>query len=127
MVDSCLIFNPPRNSLRGARRSWNPTYYIPNGSTTETREQIIREEHKEDRYIFDNKTTMDDALKGEMVDTIEDAYLYDLRNRYTRYLGVTTRDLPDHLIDWYGKITAANHEANKIRMNDPIDKEHTND
>ena len=62
-------------------------------TTTENREQIIRQ-HKEDRRIFDNNTNMDDALKGQIIDTIEDStYLYEVRNKYTtRYLGITTRD-----------------------------------
>ena len=93
---------------------------IPNRSSTEICEQIIRQ-HKEDRRIYDNTTNMDNALKGQIIDTIKDIYLFELRNKYTGYLGVTTRDLLDHLIDQYGKITTADLEANKSRMNEPID------
>ena len=99
---------------------------IPNRSTAESREQIIRE-HKEERRVYDNNTTMDDALKGQIIDTIEDTYLCELRNKYTGYLGVNTRDLLDHLIDRYGKITPADLEANKMRMNEPIDATQTID
>ena len=69
---------------------------------------------------------MYDVLKGQIIDTIGDTYLCELRNKYyTGYLGVTTRDILDHLIGQYGKITAADLEANKSRMNEPIDITHT--
>ena len=99
---------------------------IPNWSWTGIREQIIRQ-HKEDRRIYDTTTNMDDALKGQIIDTIKDTHLCELRNKYTGYLGVATRDLLHHLIDRYGKITTADVEANKSRMNEPIDITHTID
>ena len=99
---------------------------IPPNSTGAAREQL-RTEHKEARRIYDNTTNMDDALKGQVIDTIDDAYLCEMRNKYTGYLGVTTRDLLDHLIDRYGKITPADLETNKKRMNEPIDATQTID
>ena len=97
---------------------------IPNRASTENREEIIRQ-HKEDRRIFDNNANMDDALKGQIINTLEDMYMCELRNKYTGCLGVTTRGLLDHLIDRYGKITTADLEANKSRMNEPIDTTQT--
>ncbi len=64
---------------------------------------------------------MDDALKAQLVDAINDPYLSEMHSKYTGYLGVTTRDLIDHLLDRYGKITPANIEACKKRMNEPLD------
>jgi hypothetical protein len=64
---------------------------------------------------------MDGALKTQVIDTIQDTYLSEMRNKYTGYLGVTTRDLLDHLLDRYGKITPADIEDCKRRMNEPID------
>ena len=63
---------------------------------------------------------MDDALKTQIIDTVEDTYLCEMRHKYTGYLGVKTRDLLDHLLDRYGKITAADLAACQIRMNEPI-------
>jgi hypothetical protein len=37
------------------------------------------------------------------------------------YLGITTRDRINHLLDQYGKITPAVIEECKCRMNEPID------
>ena len=100
--------------------------YIPPNASVATREQLWTE-HKEARRIYDNTTNMDDALKGQIIDTIDDAYLCEMRNKYTGYLGITTRNLLDHLIDRYGKITPADLETNKKRMNEPIDTTQTID
>jgi hypothetical protein len=99
---------------------------IPGNANTAARE-AIRIAHKEARRIYDNHVNMDDALKGQVIDTIDDTYLCEMRNKYTGYLGVTTRDLLDHLIDRYGKITPADLETNKKRMNEPIDSTQTID
>jgi hypothetical protein len=74
-----------------------------------------------ERKIYDNHTNMDDALKSQIIDAVNDVYLSEVRNKYTGYLGVTTRDLIDHLLDRYGKITASDIEECKKRMNEPID------
>jgi hypothetical protein len=80
-----------------------------------------RHAHKEERRIFENHQNMDDALKAQVIDTIEDTYLNELRNKYTGYLGVSTRDLFDHLLDRYGKITPADIADCKRRINEPLD------
>ena len=45
--------------------------------------------YKEARHIYDNHSNMDDALKAQVIDTIEDTYLCEMHNKYTEYLGVT--------------------------------------
>jgi hypothetical protein len=92
---------------------------IPGGATKTVREQL-RAEHHENRRVFDNHHKMDDALKAQVIDTIQDTYLSEMQNKYTGYLGVTTRDQLDHLLDRYGKITPADIEDCKRRMNEPI-------
>ena len=42
---------------------------------------------------------MDDALKTQLLDAVEEPYVSELRNRYTGYMGITTRDLLDHIMD----------------------------
>ena len=63
---------------------------------------------------------MDDALKAQLIDSVDDTYLCEVRNKYTGYLGINNRDLIDHLLDRYGKITPADIEACKFQMNEPI-------
>ena len=64
---------------------------------------------------------MEDALKTQVIDTVNDTYLCELRNKYTGYMGVSTRDLFDHLLDRYGKITPADIAECKKRMNETLD------
>ena len=57
---------------------------------------------------------MDDTLKAQLIDIVNDTYLCEVRNKYTGYLGITTRDLIDHLLDHYGNITPADIEECKV-------------
>jgi hypothetical protein len=99
---------------------------IPANTTVAAREQLCLE-HKEVRRVYGNHVNMDDALKGQVIDTVHDTYICEMRNKYTGYLGITTRDLLDHLLDRYGKITPADLELNNKRMNEPIDSTQTID
>ena len=85
--------------------------------TRETRKTA----HEEARRIYDNHTNMDDALRVQLIDSVDDTYLCEVHNKYTVYLGITTRNLINHLLDCYGNITPAEFEACKVRMNEPID------
>ena len=60
---------------------------------------------------------MDDALKTQLLYSVEDPYVSELRYLYVGYMGLTTRDLIDHLMDWYGSIIAAYLKANESRIN----------
>ena len=93
--------------------------YIPLAATAPIWE-VIRLQHTEERHVYDNHVNMDDALKSQVINAIHKTYICEMRNKYTGYLGVTTRDLLDHLLDWYGKITPANIETCKCRMIEPI-------
>ena len=42
---------------------------------------------------------MENALKSIIIDAVDEVYIGKLRNKYTGYLGITARDLLDHLID----------------------------
>jgi hypothetical protein len=42
-------------------------------------------QHKESRRIFDNNQSVDDALKAQIIDTINHTYLCRLQNKYTGY------------------------------------------
>ena len=64
---------------------------------------------------------MENALKSIIIDAVDEVYIGKLRNKYTAYLGITARDLLDHLIDRYGKITPAYVEECKKEMIKPID------
>ena len=64
---------------------------------------------------------MNDIPKTQFLDAVEEPYVSGLRNRYTRYMGVMTQDLLDHLMDRYDNITAANIKANEACINEALD------
>jgi hypothetical protein len=80
-----------------------------------------RMNHKEALKQFHHHNNMNDALKTQIIDAVADTYLGELRNRYTGYLGVTPRDLLDHLLERYGKITASDIANCRTRMEAPMD------
>ena len=85
-------------------------------TATSASRQQLRDQHAEEHRIFTNHVNMDDALKTQLLDAVEEPYVSELRNHYTGYMGVTTRDLIDHLMDRYSNITAANLKANEARI-----------
>ena len=85
--------------------------------TRETRKTA----HEEARRIYDNHSNMDEELKAQLIDSVNDTYPCGVRNKYTGYLGITTQDLINNLLDRYGKITPTDIEEYKDRMNKPID------
>jgi hypothetical protein len=97
-----------------------PVPIHPNNANKAQRESQ-RLEFKEDRRIYESHIIMDNALKSQVIDTINNTYLCELRNKYTGYMKISTRDLFDHLLDRYGKITPADIETCKRRMNEPTD------
>ena len=64
---------------------------------------------------------MEDALKSIIIDAVDEVYIGELRNKYTGYLGITARNLLDHLLDHYGTITPLCVEECKKQINEPID------
>ena len=55
---------------------------------------------------------MDESLKNQAINAIEDIYLKGLKNKYTGFLGVTCHDLLEHLTDKYEKTTTSDIKAN---------------
>ena len=93
---------------------------IPAAASVALRQQL-RDEHVEQQRIYQNHINMDDALKTQLIDAVDEPYISELRNKYTGFMGITTRDMVDHLLDRYGKITPADLKDNERRMNEPLD------
>ena len=53
----------------------------------------------EAHQIFENSATMDEALRHQIIGTIEDTYITEKRNKYTGFTGVKTINLVHHLIN----------------------------
>ena len=95
--------------------------FNPNVRYTQAQRDEIVRQHKEATRIFENCTNTDLALKAQLCEAVQDVYLEEKRNRYTGYLTVPTKELMDHLLKRYGKITDGDLQLNKQRMNEPMD------
>jgi hypothetical protein len=77
--------------------------------------------HRAAQKLFEQHNNMNDALKTQIIDSIADTYIGELRNRYTGYMAVTPRDLIDHLLERYGRITASDIANCRTKMEAPMD------
>ena len=57
-------------------------------NSTVARRQQANETCVESQRIFENSETMEEALKHQIIETIEDTYILELCNRYTWFVGV---------------------------------------
>jgi hypothetical protein len=81
-----------------------PIHDLPANAATRETDRI---NHKAAQKLYEHHNNMNDALKTQIIDTVADTYIGELRNRYTGYMGVAPRDLIDHLLERYGRITAS--------------------
>ena len=88
--------------------------------TTAERETVIRE-HKETRRLYDTITNVELALRNQVINAVDEVYLSEKRNRYTGYHRVSTRELLDHLMQRYGKITPLACKQNKTCFEEQLD------
>eukprot|EP00957_Ditylum_brightwellii_P095592 7281906-Ditylum_brightwellii.AAC.1 len=82
--------------------------------------------NKDNRYKKELDTykihiAMDDVLKKQIQETLGNVYICQLHHKYGAYLGVTVRDVLNHLMDWYGQSKPADLVANRKEYNKPID------
>eukprot|EP00957_Ditylum_brightwellii_P185357 14114064-Ditylum_brightwellii.AAC.1 len=77
--------------------------------------------YKEEKAIFDNHNTVEEVLKTQLQEAVEDICLRQIKNKYTSYLGVITRDMIKHSLDRYGKITPTSLTNNIHWFNVPMD------
>ena len=78
-------------------------------------------EHTRRTKLFTNHTNMDEALKNQIIASVQDAYLLRLKNRYTGYMSHTARDMLQHLLARYGKIMPSDLDKNVKTFNEPMD------
>ena len=72
-------------------------------------------------YTYRCCTSMESALKAQVIEAVEEMYLVAIRNRYTAYLVVSVRDLLDHLLLRYGRISARDLVENMKTLHQPLD------
>ena len=72
---------------------------FPEDYTNEAERLTNNRKYLGERRTYDNHNNMDNALKSQIIDTIHETYLCEKRKRLIGFLGVSTRDLLDHLLD----------------------------
>eukprot|EP00957_Ditylum_brightwellii_P211220 15365909-Ditylum_brightwellii.AAC.2 len=61
--------------------------------------ETMEHQYKIEKAIYDNHNTVEEAVKTQIQDAIKVTHLWQLKNKYTIYMGVTSRDIIDHLLD----------------------------
>ena len=64
---------------------------------------------------------MDKALRQQIIETIEDNYIPELRIKYTGFMGVKTIYLVQHLMGRYGRMTETDLKENLKRFDEALD------
>ena len=84
---------------------------IPLNATISLQEKL-QLQHDKGWRIYKTMGTMNEALKNQVINSVEDTYLKGLKKKYTGFLVVTCRNLLEHLVDRYGKIMTTDLKSN---------------
>ena len=80
-----------------------------------------KREHEESTREFRLFKAVDNALKNQLVNAIDDIYIKDLRDRVTGFATLSLRDILQYLYQTYGSVTPAHLTANDERFRAPYD------
>lgn len=97
-----------------------PTATIPANSTGPQIAALERA-HKQQMSIYLTYRNVDAALKQQILAAVPKKYLKALYNRTTGFMGVTARQLLEHLQTQYGKLTPTQFKQNADRFAQPYD------
>ena len=92
-----------------------------NKNSTVTHHQQSNETYGKSHQIFENDATMYDALKHQIIETIEDTCIAEIQNKYTWFMVVNKIYLVHHLMDRYGIITETGLKENHKRFYEALD------
>eukprot|EP00957_Ditylum_brightwellii_P068158 5173898-Ditylum_brightwellii.AAC.1 len=84
-------------------------------------QETMEHQYKLEKVIYDNHNMVEEVVKAQIQEAIKDIFLRQLKNKYTRYMGVTSRHIIDHLLDWYGKSTPSDLTSNSKRFQEGVD------
>eukprot|EP00957_Ditylum_brightwellii_P036318 2750578-Ditylum_brightwellii.AAC.1 len=108
---SATVYNPPTAPARVT---------LPGNASSQARNDKDSQ-HKKELDAYKNHIEMDDVLKKQIQEAVDNVYICQLCHKYSAYLGMMVRDVIDHLMDWYGQIKPANLVANGDEYNKPMD------
>jgi hypothetical protein len=75
-----------------------------------------RHQWEEDVQTYRTYTSVQQALKKQIISVFEPMYLDILNDNMVGYVNISERDMLDHLFDTYGNITAVDLEINFEHM-----------
>jgi hypothetical protein len=95
-------------------------------TTDGTASQISPARHlrEEDVQTYQTCTSVQQALKKQIISVFEPMYLDILNNNMVGYAIISARDMLDHLFETYGNITAVDLEINFEHMRRAWDPQH---
>ena len=100
---------------------------VPKNIPTDQKYQL-QLHHEEGQRIYDNTARMDKALNNQVIQSVEDRYLKELKNKQIGFLGVMWHHMLENILDSYGNIMTTDLKAKNQQMNElinillPIDK-----
>ena len=120
-----LILPPATYTLITNEIFWAPVNpgSLPVVADTATQYQISKQvrQHKEELRIWQEYRFTNQALKQQLLQTFDEAYVRGLRNYHTGYTNISTQHLMTYLYTTYGVITPADIEDNDSKMREPFD------
>jgi hypothetical protein len=79
---------------------------------TEAQNSAARHQWEEDVQTYRTYTSVQQALKKQIINVFEPMYLDILNDNMVGYANVSARDMLDHLFETYGNITSVDLEIN---------------
>ena len=98
---------------------------IPPGSTQHQATRL-REDWREAKDLFRETVDLENALKKQLIEAIDDEYLQELRNPVTNSITQPIAQVITHLFDRYGEVTQATldealHKVKNMNLSLKID------
>jgi hypothetical protein len=120
-----LIISDASYAMIAATTNYNPTFWITPqapgrapATTDGTAAQIRAARHiwEEDVQTYRTCTSVQQALKKQIIGVFEPMYLDILKDNVVGYANISARGMLDHLFETYSNITAVNLEINFEHM-----------
>jgi Ran GTPase-activating protein (RanGAP) involved in mRNA processing and transport len=77
--------------------------------------------HTDSHWEYVEHDVLMQALRKLIIESVEEKYIKNLRNKYTHYNAITPSAILKHLFNNYGKITSEDIVQNKNRLTEPWD------
>ena len=88
---------------------------------TTAEKYALNTQHAKELAEFETHTEVSDAIKQKIIEAVEDPYLHALEDSITGLMGVSPKQIIQHLLKRYGRITPAEIKRNFMAINDAID------